>query len=495
MPNILRGSRVKRSSKRANDFISSIAFDGPISRHVVSISIAHVIALRRSKEVSPEVASALLGFLSRLPEGPALDAETEDVHHMLEQEAIRSIGIEKAGYLNLGKSRNDQVATALRMETRERLLALSASLCSVQESLVRLIRGSGRLLMPGYTHLQHAQPITLAHHLQGYFEALQRDVERAQQTFRRVNLSPMGAAALAGTSVLLDRDYVASLLGFEGLAENAMDAVSSRDFALETVAVSAIAMVDLSRIAEEVVLWSSSEFGFAEVADEYSATSSIMPQKKNPVVAETIRAKCGSVIGELAASFAITKALPNSYNLDLQEVTPHLWRALDAAVDSATLMGEMLSSLRFDSARLAGSVRGDMSTATELANYLVREHQVPFRQAHAVVGELVRKSIEKGSPLEATVEAYLPAVSSRVVGRTLKIDKSRLRSVLDALKTLELTRTAGGANPRSIPGLLHKDSITVKNNLSWITQTKSLLSEAAERLRELAGKKQVEVRR
>ena len=495
MPNILRGNRVKRSSRRANDFISSIGFDAPLTKHVVSINMAHMLSLLKSKEVSQDVASASLRFLNGLPSDLELDASTEDVHHMIEQEAIKAIGMDRAGYLNLGKSRNDQVATALRMETRALLLGLTAASCGVQESLIGLVRRYGKLPMPGYTHLQHAQPITIAHHLQGYFEAVQRDVERAEQAYKRVNLSPMGAAALAGTSIRLDRDYVASLLGFDGLAENAMDAVSSRDFALESIAVAAMAMVNLSRMAEEIILWSSLEFGFAEVADEYSATSSIMPQKKNPVVAETVRAKCGSVLGELTASFAITKALPNSYNLDLQEVTPHLWRAMDGTISSAALMAEMLSSLEFDPDRLLASVQGDMSTATELANHLVREYGVPFRQAHAVVGDLVRLTLERASTLQETALEELPSVSSRIIGRPLKIDKDDLRRVLDVLKTLELTRTAGGANPHSVPRLLLKDSRSLKQNLSWISSARSSLKDADGRLRKQVGEKEVEVRR
>ena len=492
--NILRGSRVKRSSKRANDFISSIGFDAPIAKHVVSINMAHMLSLLRAKEVDDVVASASLRFLGGLPEVMKLDPKTEDVHHMIEQDAIKAIGMDAAGYMNLGKSRNDQVATALRMETRSRLLDLAEALSAVQESLVLLIRRYGKLVMPGYTHLQHAQPVTVAHHLQGYFDALQRDVDRVSDAYRRVNLSPMGSAALAGTSVGVDRDYVASLLGFDGLARNAMDAVSSRDFALESLSVAATAMVNLSRIAEELVLWSSLEFGFVEIADEFAATSSIMPQKKNPVVAETVRAKCGSVLGALTAAFAITKALPNSYNLDLQEATPHLWRGLNDAIDSARLTASMLSSLRFNPAKLRSSLHEDKSTATELANRLARAHGVPFRQAHAIVGQLVRLSLESGAPLEEVAAEELPAISKKVTGRAVKLDKEELLNALDAPKTLEMTRSAGGANPLLVPRLVQDDSDSAVRNASWIASARDSLVKADARLRGDARRITIEVR-
>ena len=396
MSNILRGSRVKRSSKKANDFTSSVSFDGPLSRHVVMVNIAHMVSLLRAGEVGEKEGVACIRFLDRLPEGMNVDPSTEDVHHWLEQNAVASIGMEAAGYLNLGKSRNDQVATALRMETRDRVLQILGESRGLLTSLSRVMARYGHLPLPGYTHLQRAQPTTVFHHMQSHFEAVAEDAERLTQLYQRVNLSPMGAAAFAGTSVKVDRASVASMLGFEGLVSNSMFAVSSRSFVLETLADLEILMVDMSRMAEELILWSSKEFGFIELGDEYSATSSIMPQKKNPVVAETIRAKCGSVIGEATAAFSIAKALPNSYNLDLQEITPHLWRALDDATSSVSLMAGMLASAAFEPERLRAAVKGDMSTATELANELVRANGVPFRQAHQVVGELVRIAVEKG---------------------------------------------------------------------------------------------------
>jgi argininosuccinate lyase len=482
--NILRGSRVKRSSKKANDFTSSVGFDGPLSPHVVRISMAHMLSLVRSREVDNKVGVECLGFLDRLPGHMKVDPSTEDVHHWLEQKAVASIGMDSAGYLNFGKSRNDQVATALRMETRGRVLQILAEANGLQASLVRVMARYGTLPLPGYTHLQRAQPTTVFHHMQSHFEAVSEDTQRLMQLYGRVNLSPMGAAAFAGTSVRVDRASVASWLGFDGLVNNSMFAVSSRSFVLETLAVLEILMVDLSRMAEELILWSSSEFGFVELGDEYSATSSIMPQKKNPVVAETIRAKCGSVIGEATAAFAIAKALPNAYNLDLQEITPHLWRALDDAGSSTTLMAGMLASTVFNEARLKETVNGDMSTATELANELVRAHGVPFRQAHQIVGELVRIALDAQITLEEAANDSLGEVSERVTGRAIKIDKARLRAVLDALKTLMLIGSAGGANPKFTARQVVQDKKDIEILDNWLEAKENKLNESTNRLRD-----------
>jgi argininosuccinate lyase len=483
MSDILRGSRIKRSSKKANDFTSSVSFDGPLSRHVVKINIAHMVSLLRSGEVGEKVGVACISFLDRLPEGMKVDPSTEDVHHWLEQNAVASIGMDAAGFLNLGKSRNDQVATALRMETRDRVLQILREAMGLQTSLLRVMARHGHLPIPGYTHLQRAQPTTVFHHMQSHFEAVAEDIERLAQLYARVNLSPMGAAAFAGTSVKVDRAGVASWLGFDGLINNSMFAVSSRSFILETLADLEILMVDLSKMAEELILWSSKEFGFVELGDEYSATSSIMPQKKNPVVAETIRAKCGSVIGEATAAFSIAKALPNAYNLDLQEITPHLWRALDDATSSVSLMAGMLASASFDAGRLKEAVSGDMSTATELANELVRAHGVPFRQAHQIVGELVSIALEEKVGLEDAAEESLGQVSKKATGRAIKIDKARLRAVLDALKTLRLIGSAGGANPKFNKRQAVQNKKEIEKLSDWLEEKENKLNESKNLLR------------
>ncbi len=402
-----------------------------------------------------------------------LDKETEDVHHMIEQEAIRKIGMEKAGQINLGKSRNDQVVTAIRMEARERSLQLCEALNSVQKSLKLASQKSGGLVIPGYTHLQHAQPVTLSFHLQSYFDAFERDFIRLTEAYSRLNLSPMGAAALAGTSVRVNRRYVASLLAFDGLVKNAMDAVSSRDFAVELVSCAEMIMIDMSRLAEEIILWSSSEFGFVEVSDQHAATSSIMPQKKNPVVAEMVRARSGSVLGHLSAICSILKALPNSYNLDLQQVTPHLWSALSDATSSAELMAEMLSSLLFKEDSIKSSLEDDKSTATELANHLVRRHHLPFRDAHAIVGVLVRDSLKQGSTLLSTVLDELPSVSETVAGKAIGISMSEAERILDPQKTLSMIKSEGGSNPRLIRHAPSENSATLEKHQAWLRERRS----------------------
>ncbi len=437
--------------------------------------MAHILSLLRSGEVGTETAAPCLEFFLRLPEAMRLDKETEDIHHMIEQEAIRKIGIEKAGQINLGKSRNDQVVTAIRMEARERVLQLSEALISVQKALELASQKSGDLVIPGYTHLQHAQPVTLSFHLQSYFDGFERDFSRLTEAYSRLNLSPMGAAALAGTSVLVNRRYVASLLAFDGLVKNAMDAVSSRDFAVELVSCAEMIMINMSRLAEEIILWSSSEFGFVEVSDLHAATSSIMPQKKNPVVAEMIRAKCGSVLGHLSATCSILKALPNSYNLDLQEVTPHLWNALSDAATSAELMADMLSDLLFREDSINSALEDDKSTATELANHLVRRHHLPFRHAHAIVGELVRNSLDKGSTFISTVLDELPAVSEKVAGKAIKLNRSEAERILDQKKTLGMIKSEGGANPRLIRHRLSDNKARLKKHEAWVNKRRSSL--------------------
>ena len=426
-----------------------MAADGRIARHVIAVNTAHMAALVKAGEVDRAVGGKIVKFLLAASPDIDPDARAEDFHQQLEQEAVDALGLQVAGYMNYGKSRNDQVATAIRMELRDGLLWLLAGIAGLQGAVLDFIGKHGATLIPGYTHLQRAQPVTLAHHFSAHFDALQRDAERVFQFYSRANLSPMGAAAMAGTPVEVDRTLVAGLLGFSGVVRNAMDAVSSRDVAVEALSCATMTMLDASRLAEEMILWSSSEFGFLELDDAYAASSSIMPQKKNAVSAEMVRAKAGSVLGDLVAACAILKALPYSYNLDLQEVTPQVWHALDDTSDSLAVLTGMLATASVKAVALRSSIENDNSTAVALANHLVREHGISFRQAHSIVGQLVRMSVESGTRLSQVAASNMGAVSAKF-GKRLTVDEGTADAILAPERFLGAIATEGGSNPRLI---------------------------------------------
>lgn len=470
----VRGRRLRKHSDDVTAFTSSMAFDGQIASAVIRVNMAHMVSLTESGEVSALVGGKCLGFLTRASPSVSPGTLAEDFHQFLEQQAVDSIGVETAGYLNLGKSRNDQVATAIRMRMRERIADLLSEIVVLQRTILDVARKHGTEVVPGYTHLQRAQPVTLAHHYLGYFDAFQRDAQRLLQLYARVNLSPMGSAALGGTSVNIDRDRVARLLGFEGVTGNAMDSVASRDFATEALACTTLTMVDVSRLAEEFVLWSSKEFGFVEVSDEYATSSSIMPQKKNPVVAEVARAKFGSVLGALVAALSISKSLPFAYNMDLQEVTPHLWKGFDDTTNSVEMVGRVLKTSRFNLSAMADSMRKDFATATALANYLVQKHELSFRQAHAIVGELVRKSVDEDVPLEVATAKHVSSTSARLARRVV-IDEAEARRILDPTNFLSGIKTKGGSNPKFIAAEVGARSLLLRKNVSALANIRSSL--------------------
>ena len=463
-----------------------MAFDGQIAGRVIRTNMAHMVSLVRAGQVPRITGARCLRFLSSAPAVVEPGAVAEDFHQQLEQEAVDSLGVDVAGYLNLGKSRNDQVATAIRMEARGQLISLLEAVSGLQNVILAVVRRCGKTIIPGYTHLQRAQPVTIAHHFFAYFDSLQRDVQRLLQLYDRINVSPMGSAALGGTNVKVDRKLVADLLGFRSVTSNAMDAVASRDLVLECIWCATIAMVDMSRLAEEQILWSSKEFGFVELADEYSASSSIMPQKKNAVVAEIARAKCGSVIGSLMAAVTIVKSLPYSYNLDLQETTPHLWRALADSTSSVTVLSRALSTMKFNLDAIGRSISNDYSTATALANHLVERGDISFRQAHAIVGELVKASVDDDVLFADVVSRSLPAVSSKIAKRIL-MDKREVEETLDPSAYLESITTEGGSNPRFIPTELEKRSASLDATTHSVSTLKTSLASSERRLQREVG--------
>jgi len=389
----LWGARfAKDPDELAREFTQSLSFDQRLAEHDIAGSIAHVRMLGRCDVLTAEEARALEAGLERVRAGlssgdMALDPASEDIHTEVERLLLECVG-PLAGKLHTARSRNDQVALDLRLFLRDEVDALREHVAALQRTILETAEQHLDTLMPGYTHLQHAQPILLAHHLMAYFFMLQRDRDRLAECRKRVNLCPLGAAALAGTTFRIDPAFVAEQLGFEGLCPNSMDAVSDRDFILEFLADASVAAVHLSQLCAEIVLWSSSEFGFIRLDDAWCTGSSIMPQKRNPDAAELVRAKAGRVFGNLFRLLSTLKGLTLAYNRDLQEDKEALFDTVDTLGASLQVVTAMVATASFDRERMAQALAAGFPAATAVADYLVRAG-MPFREAHGIAGQIV----------------------------------------------------------------------------------------------------------
>jgi argininosuccinate lyase len=395
----------------------SLPYDQRLGADDLTGSRAHVRGLARGGLLSAAEAGILLAALDHV--GEELEAGTlvflpgdEDIHTVIERR-VTDIAGDVGAKLHTGRSRNDQVATDLRLFTKREIAGVIAKLIAFEQVLADRAGEAGDAYLPGYTHLQRAQPVLLAHHLLAHGWALGRDVDRLIETRRRLDVSPLGAGALAGSSLPLDPDGTADDLGFAGRFQNSLDAVSDRDFVAETVFDLTLVAVHLSRLGEEMVLWSSEEWGFASLADAYATGSSMLPQKKNPDIAELARGKAGRLIGNLAGLLATLKGLPLSYNRDLQEDKEPLFDALDQVNRGLVAMTGLIATVAFDTARMQAAADTPSAAAVDLAEWLV-QRGMPFRQAHAKVGALVRDALERRVPLAELVEAH-PALGPDAV--------------------------------------------------------------------------------
>ena len=384
------------------EFTASVGFDQRLYRHDIQGSIAHARMLAHVGVLSAEECTAIVGGLDRIAgdiEAGRFEWSTalEDVHMNIEARLVEAIG-DVGKKLHTGRSRNDQVATDIRLYLREEIDAIVAELERLMSALIDIAEREADTIMPGFTHLQAAQPISFGHHVLAWFEMLFRDRQRLSDCRRRVNVLPLGAAALAGTSYPIDRGYTAGLLGFDGVAENSLDAVSDRDFAIEFNACGALIMMHLSRFSEELVLWSSQQFGFIDISDAFCTGSSIMPQKKNPDVPELIRGKSGRVYGHLIALLTLMKGQPLAYNKDNQEDKEPLFDTIDTLRGCLRAYADMMPHVQVRRERLREATLAGFTTATDLADYLVRQG-IPFRDAHEIVGQSVRYALDKGVDL------------------------------------------------------------------------------------------------
>lgn len=394
------GGRFEQAGDQSIDeFGASIFFDQEMANEDIMGSLAHVKMLKQTQILSAVDADQIIAGLEKLQAKLAagklhFTVENEDIHMNIEALLTEEIG-PVAGKLHTGRSRNDQVATDFHLYVKERLPLVVKQLKALQEALVNQAETNIETIMPGYTHMQHAQPISYGHYLMAYFQMFQRDVERFEFNQHHTNLSPLGAAALAGTTFPIDRQLTSDLLGFDQPYSNSLDAVSDRDFALEFISNASILMMHLSRLAEEIIYWCSYEFGYIELSDVYSTGSSIMPQKKNPDMAELIRGKTGRVYGDLMSLLTVMKGLPLAYNKDMQEDKEGVFDAVKTILPCLKMMTGMIESLKVNRDRMAHATHNDFSNATELADYLATKG-IPFRQAHEIVGELVLKGLKTG---------------------------------------------------------------------------------------------------
>jgi len=397
------GRFTKDNVKLTEDFNASISFDSRMYREDIMGSIAHAAMLAKQGIITEEekdlIIKGLKEIQEELEEGQLeFTAEAEDVHMNIETFLIRKIG-ETGKKLHTARSRNDQVALDTRMYLRSEICEIRKLLLKLQDTLLDLAEKHIETIMPGYTHLQKAQPVTLAHHFMAYFEMLRRDLERLDDCFKRVNYMPLGSGALAGTGFDLDRDFVKKQLEFKYITRNSLDAVSDRDFAIEFCSFASILMMHMSRFSEELILWSSEEFSFMEMDDAYSTGSSIMPQKKNPDLAELVRGKTGRVYGALITLLTLMKSLPLAYNKDMQEDKEALFDSIDTVKKCLLVFEAMLKTARFNKGKMAAAAKGGFTNATDLADYLVNKGMA-FRDAHETVGKVVLYCIENNKVLD-----------------------------------------------------------------------------------------------
>ncbi len=481
MSKILHGGRLGNVREDVAKFTSSIKDDARLLNAVIAINKAHIAMLTEQKIIAREDGSALLSALEKNSE-MTLELTMEDVHMAVEEAVLKDAGTLVGGNLHIAKSRNDQVATAIRITLRNELLTLMRSLAHVQEHLAEVAEDHLETIILEYTHLQPAQPVTFAHYLISYVDAFERDMQRLQNAYVRVNLCPLGAGALATTSFPINRDRTAELLGFGGLVENSIDAVGSRDFIEETIAALALTAVNLSRLAEDLIIWSSPDFGVVELPDEFTSTSSIMPQKKNPEVLEVIRARASDIIGNFVAVTAAVKSLPSTYNLDFQEITPKLWVSIDSVRASLDMIHKLAPKLKVTAIDVTQKSLKGFVAATELANLLVRKYNVPFRSAHKIVGTLVKSLIDAKLTFADATPKLLQKAAKDSTGIKLFVKANDLKVLADPLKLVEACNVKGGPAPVEVKRALCEREKMVLCTKSIISKMDKELEEAENKL-------------
>ncbi len=459
MAQLWGGRFTKQTDQLVFDFNASITFDKRLFHEDVTGSIVHATMLAKqgilTEEERKSIVEGLTGILEDVDDGTlAIDETQEDIHSFVEATLIDRIG-DAGKKLHTGRSRNDQVALDMRLYTRARVAEIDGLLKKLLEAILDTMENNLDTYMPGFTHLQKAQPITLAHHYGAYFEMFKRDRQRLSDIYKRMNYCPLGAGALAGTTYPLDREYTARLLHFEGPTLNSIDSVADRDYLIEFLSALSTIMMHLSRFSEEIIIWNSNEYQFVELDDAYSTGSSIMPQKKNPDIAELVRGKTGRVYGALMALLTTMKGLPLAYNKDMQEDKEMAFDAMDTAADCITLFTGMIQTMKLRKDRMAKSAMNGFTNATDAADYLVGKG-VPFRDAHGIIGRLVLYCIEKDTSIDALSLEELRSISD-------KFDEDIYDAI--SLKTcVEKRLTIGAPGEKMMKQVIEKNKEYLKND-------------------------------
>lgn len=459
MAQLWGGRFTKQTDQLVFDFNASLTFDKRLFHEDVTGSIVHATMLAKqgilTEEERKSIVEGLTGILEDVDDGTlAIDETQEDIHSFVEATLIDRIG-DAGKKLHTGRSRNDQVALDMRLYTRARVAETDGLLKKLLEAILDTMENNLDTYMPGFTHLQKAQPITLAHHYGAYFEMFKRDRQRLADIYKRMNYCPLGAGALAGTTYPLDREYTARILRFEGPTLNSIDSVADRDYLIEFLSALSTIMMHLSRFSEEIIIWNSNEYQFVELDDAYSTGSSIMPQKKNPDIAELVRGKTGRVYGALMALLTTMKGLPLAYNKDMQEDKEMAFDAMDTAADCITLFTGMIRTMKFRKDRMAKSAMNGFTNATDAADYLVGKG-VPFRDAHGIIGRLVLYCIEKDTSIDALSLEELRSISD-------KFDEDIYDAI--SLKTcVEKRLTIGAPGEKMMKQVIEKNKEYLKND-------------------------------
>lgn len=426
-------------------FSASIDIDGKMFNEDIDGSKAHVRMLMKQQIVSSRDGNAILKSLEEIRKEISsgklkFDWRKEDIHSLIEERLVEKIG-ERGKRLHTARSRNDQVSLDERLYMLKEIKQLIKLTRSFQKVLLTKAEKYKSTIVPGYTHLQRAQPLLFAHHMIAYISMLERDIDRLNDCMKRSNTCPLGAAALAGTTLQIDRNYSAKILGMKGVIENSLDAVSDRDVAIELVSNCSIIMMHLSRFAEEMVLWNSQEFNFANIDDSFATGSSLMPQKKNPDIAELIRGKVGRVYGSLIGLLTIMKALPLAYNRDMQEDKFHLFEAINTTKDCLTLASGLLKNTKFNKSRFEEELNGDLLLSTDLVDYLVKKN-VPFRKAHHIVGNIVAVCVEQNKKLNQLSLPQYKKISSKF--------ENDIFNILTSRASVENKKSTGSTSPSEV---------------------------------------------